>query len=123
MDQTWPYSARHSPPAPTVRLELMRSQVECLVDTGFSGGVLLPFPLFESLGFLSRLVPDPYQAVMPDARRLPLFTARDDVVVGPVNLRTEVHSSPSLNRRLVGRRFLKAFVAVLDGKKEQLTLS
>ncbi len=97
--------------------------VECLVDTGFSGGMLVPFPLFESLGLLSRLVPDAYHAVMPDGRRLPLYTARGEVDAGLAALQTEVHSSPALDRRMVGRRFLNVFVAILDGKKGLLTLS
>lgn len=123
MDPTWPYSADYDPAAPVVRLVLLGVQIECLVDTGFSGGVLVPFPTFESLGLLSRLVPDAYQAVMPDGRRLPLYTAKGQVGVGTASIQTEIQSSPALRRWLVGRGFLKAFVAVLDGKQKLLTLT
>jgi len=55
--------------------------LELVVDTGFAGGVLIPFPLFESLGLLRALSPDSYRAVLPDSRRLRLFTAKEEVAV------------------------------------------
>ncbi len=122
MDLTWKYSPSYSPSAPVIRLELVSTPVDCLVDTGFSGSLLIPFPLFESLGFLSKLSPDTYNAVMPDSRKFPTFTTKEEVTVGSLKMRTEVHSSPALDKRIVGRRFLKAFVAKLDGRSEVLSL-
>ena len=123
MDLTWKYSARYSPSAPVVPLELGGVAVDCAVDTGFSGGVMVTFPLFESLGLLSRLVPEEYQAVMPDSRRVPVYTAQEEVVVGPLRVRTLVHASPRLERKLVGRGFLRSVVATLNGPEERLSLS
>lgn len=122
LDLTWKYSPRYSPSAPVIRLELAGTSLECLVDTGFSGSLLIPFPLFESLGFLSRLSPDTYDAVMPDSRKFGIYTTREEVVVGSLKMATEVHSSPALDKRLVGRRLLMAFVAKLDGRSEVLSL-
>lgn len=122
LDLTWKYNPNYSPSAPVIRLELAGTPVDCLVDTGFSGSLLIPFPLFESLGFLSKLSPDTYNAVMPDLRKFPIYTTKEEVAVGSLRMPMEVHSSPALDKRLVGRRLLKAFVAKLDGRGEVLSL-
>lgn len=92
--------------------------IECAVDTGFSGGLLIPFSLFESLGLLSSLSPHPYSALMPDS----LYTSRGEILLGKIKIPSEVHSSPSLDKKLVGRAFLRALVMMLDGRKEELSL-
>jgi clan AA aspartic protease len=106
-----------------IRLELENMPIECLVDTGFAGGMLVPFSVFESLGLLSALLPHSYNAVMPDTRKVPLYTSRAEVSIGNLKISTEVHSSPSLDRKLVGRAFLVGFVTKLDGSKEEISLS
>ena len=97
--------------------------IECLVDTGFAGGMLVPFSIFESLGLLSRLLPHSYNALMPDTRKVPLYTSIAEVSVGDMRIPTEVHSAPSLDKKLVGRTFLRRFVTRLDGKKEELSIT
>lgn len=97
--------------------------MELAVDTGFSGGVLLPFAVFQSLGLTSRLVPESYAAVLPDSRRIVVYTALSDVTIDSVRISTRVHSSPHLHGRLLGREALRTMVANLDGPKETLTLS
>ena len=123
MDQTWNYSKRFSPSAPVIELKLAGMTLECVVDTGFSGGLMIPFPIFESLGFLSGLVPDEYQAVMPDSRRVPVYTSREEAMAGSSKIVTLVHASPRLDRTLVGRAFLESFVTTLDGPGEILSVS
>jgi len=122
LDLSWKYSIRHSPPAPVMEARLGGFELELVVDTGFAGGVLIPFPLFESLGLLSTLSADSYRAVLPDSRRLRLFTAKEEVTVGKEKMVVEVHATPSIDRKLVGRSFLRSFVAVLDGGGEELEL-
>ncbi len=97
--------------------------LELLVDTGFSGGILLPFQLFQALGLMSRLVPESFTAVLPDSRRVAVYTAVSDVTIESVLISTRVHSAPSLDRRLVGRETLRTMIVTLDGPKETLTLS
>jgi clan AA aspartic protease len=123
LDQSWKYSKAFSPSAPVIALELAGLKLECVVDTGFSGGLMIPFPIFESLGLLSRLVPDEYQAIMPDSRRVSVYTTRDYVVAGSSRIRTLIHASPRLERRLLGRAFLESFVTTLDGPHEVLSVS
>jgi len=123
LDQTWKYSAKFSPSAPAIALELAGMKLECVIDTGFSGGLLVPLSTFESLGLLSALVQDEYLAVMPDSRRVPLYTAREVVTAGSSRVPTLVHAAPTLDRRLVGRAFLQSFVTTLDGPREVVALS
>jgi clan AA aspartic protease len=123
LDLSLKYSARYLPSAPVIRLEMERVPIECLVDTGFSGGLLIPFSLFDSLGLLSRLSPHSYNAVMPDSRRFLLYTSRGEVSLDGIRTSTEVHASPALDKKLVGRTLLRSFVTRLDGRKEELSLS
>ena len=97
--------------------------LECVVDTGFSGGLLIPLSTFESLGLLVDLVPDEYLVVMPDSRKVALYTASEEAAVGSARVHTLVHAASTIDKKLVGREFLRAFVTTLDGPSETLTLS
>lgn len=122
MELKWRYSRRRDPPVPVMELTLERFPVEVAVDTGFDGEVLIPFPLFSSLGFLSALSQDEYSLLLPDSRRLGLYSARCRVEMGDESFETAVHSSPEVEKKLVGRAFLRAFVASLDGGAEELAI-
>jgi predicted aspartyl protease len=122
LDQSWNYNREHIPPAPIVELGLAGFPVELTIDTGFGGGILIPFSLFQSLSLLNALIPDSYHAIMPDSRRVRLYTARAEVNIGSTKLLVDIHSSPLVERKLAGRSFLKSFITVLDGKREKLTL-
>ena len=123
MDQSWKYNTDHYPPAPIVDLILAGFPLQLMVDTGFAGGIVIPFPLFQSLGLLTALTPDSYDAVMPDSRRVRLYTARAEVSLGTAKqFSVDVHSSPFLEKKLLGRLFLRSFTAILDGKKEEFRL-
>ena len=110
------------PPAPIVELTLAGFAIELNVDTGFGGGILIPFSLFQSLGLLSTLGPDTFHAVMPDSRRIRLYTARTDVSLRSFKFQVNVHSSPLLEKKLLGRMFLQMFVVILDGPKKEMKL-
>jgi hypothetical protein len=45
------------------------------------------------------------------------------VRVGSLRMRTLVHASPRVERKLAGRDFLRSLVATLDGPGERLSLS
>jgi predicted aspartyl protease len=122
LDQTWSYSKDYEPSAPVLKVLLQGIPAEFAVDTGFSGTALVPFPLFESAGLQSRMLPDEFTAVMPDLRKIPVLTALGDFVIGDINMQTRVHAAPNLNKKLIGREFLKAFIAVLNGRAEEFTL-
>ncbi len=105
-----------------LRVELLDSTIECIVDSGFAGGILVPFSTFESLGFLSNMSKEEFSAVRPDMRSFPLFTSRGRAKIGPMEIDVDVHSSPALSRSLVGRQFLKNLRAELDGPRRTLTI-
>jgi len=67
--QKWKHDETFTPPAPVVKAKLCGQSVNLLVDTGFSGEVLIPFWMFERMGLLSYLTPDEYYAVMAGARK------------------------------------------------------
>lgn len=122
MDQTWSYSKDYTPDAPVVRVLLEGIPVECAVDTGFSGAVLVPYPLFESAGLASRILADRYKFVMPDLREVPALSALGNLTFGEARIRVRVHSAPGVSKKLVGREFLEWIVATLDGPKKELTV-
>jgi clan AA aspartic protease len=122
LDLTWKYSDEHRPSAPVLKASVREFTVELQIDTGFSGGILLPFQTFQSIGLASRLSPESFAAVLPDARRVPVYTAVSDVTIGSLKLSSRIHSSPLLNKRLIGREALRSMVARLDGPKETLTV-
>lgn len=123
LDLSWQYNTTHSPGVPVVKLEVGGVDIEPIVDTGFSGSLLIPFPLFQSLGLMTKLTANRYSALMPDSRKLLLYTAKEEITIGSLDLEAEIHSSPALDRKLLGRTLLRTFVATLDGKNERLTLS
>ena len=123
MDLTWSYSKAHKPSAPVVRAAIGNLSVELVVDSGFSGGVLLPFPHFQALGLMSRLVPEDFAAVLPDRRKVEAYTAMAQVTMGKASFSTLVHASPMIDKSLLGREALKAMDAKLDGPNEALTFS
>ena len=122
MELSWKYNQRRDPHVPVLELMLEGLSVELAVDTGFDGDVLVPFSLFKSLGLLSALSQDEFSLLLPDSRRLPLYSARCEVKLGNDRFESRVHSSPAVEKRVVGRGFLRSFVASLDGRREELTL-
>jgi predicted aspartyl protease len=106
-----------------VRFLLEGIPVECAVDTGFSGAVLIPYPLFESAGLVSRILADRYKLVMPDLREVPALSALGNLTFGEARIRAKVHAAHGVSKKLVGRHFLEGIVATLDGPKKELTIS
>ena len=105
-----------------IKAELGGSAVEPAADTGFDGDLLVPFRLFTSLGFLAALSPDEFWLSPPDSRRLPLFMPKRQARVGGETLDESDRSSPEMEKRAVGREFLRSFVGVLGGDGEEPTL-
>ena len=54
MDQTWKYSTIFNLSAPVISVELAGATLECFVDTGFSGGLMIPLSTSESLGLMGK---------------------------------------------------------------------
>jgi hypothetical protein len=60
---------------------------------------------------------------MPDSRKMALYTASEEVGAGSSRVRTLIHATPTLDRKLVGRALLQAFVTTLDGPREVVSMS
>jgi predicted aspartyl protease len=96
--------------------------IEAAVDTGFDGGVLIPFPLFSSLGLMKTLSEDEFHLGLPDSRKVSLYSSRRVIRVGGMDVEAYIHSSSEVRRKVVGRELLGPFTTTLDGRKEELTL-
>lgn len=96
--------------------------IAAAVDTGFDGGVLIPFPLFSSLGFMKALSEDEFHLGLPDSKKVSLYSSRRMIRVGGMDVAAYIHSSSEVSRKVVGRELLGSFTAILDGRKEELTL-
>ena len=122
MELSWRYSPRRDPHVPVLVLTLEGFSLELAIDTGFDGSALIPFSLFKSLGLLSAVSGDEAFLVLPDSRRLPLYSAVSRAKLGDAKFEVVVHSSPEVEKKVVGREFLRSFVATLDGGAEEVTL-
>ncbi|PSN99787.1 hypothetical protein B9Q05_11320 [Candidatus Marsarchaeota G2 archaeon ECH_B_1] len=123
MAQKWKYDETFTPPAAVVKAKLCGQSVNLLVDTGFSGGVLIPFWMFERMSLLSYLTPDEYYAVMADTRKIRLYTATGVLTLRSKKHTVNTHSSPYIDKKIVGRDFLKRFLLTLNGPKSELIVS
>lgn len=123
MEQSWQYSKEQNPAAPVITVNILGFSIVLVLDTGFGGGILIPFTLFQSIGLLEVLSLDSFHAVMPDSRRVTLYTAKTNVTLGTTKVLTEIHASPAIEKRLIGRSFVRSFVTILNGKKQMLTIS
>ena len=123
-----PYSREREPPIPVLDIKIFSPfsgdfiEVTAFIDTGFDGGILIPFNLFEKLQL--NLVEEPYpaQGVFPTGLTTSLHEAL--VKVETCNMRFTVHaySTPFINKKLVGRELLNKLILTLNGPKKELEI-
>lgn len=119
------YSKNHKPPAPIIRARIQARKardLELLVDTGFGGGVLIPFHLYEDLGLTLFEVPDKYYGILPTGIPITLHTATANIAIGKLSLKTHIHSHPLIEKQLAGRKLINKLKLLLDGPKEELEI-
>ena len=120
------YSRDYKPSAPRIRATLFTRlgeyKLELIVDTGFSGGILIPYQLYSKLGLALFEVPDRYYGVLPIGVQIPLHTALAEVNIGNLRFKTHIHSHPLLNKKLIGRELLNQMKILLNGPMEELEI-
>ncbi len=114
------YSDQYSPPAPVLHVGIetlngIRHDLELVIDTGFSGGVLLPMETYLELGLSKWEVEDVYYGILPTGRNISLYTAISYIIVGKYRFLIHVHTSPLINKSLAGRELLNRLRLILDG--------
>lgn len=107
---------------PALRLKLMNymgetKETELVVDTGFSGGVLLPWEEYEFFlcGELPRSL---WRSYLTLVGRVPMRTARAIAIVEEVNARFEVYVETPLygrGKKLLGREVINKLTLLLEG--------
>ncbi len=122
------YSEKHSPPAPIIKvgIKTLRHgiyETELLIDTGFSGGILLPFTLYEKLGLTLAEVQDRYYGILPIGVPITLHTAQAKIAINDtVEFETYIHSHPLINKKLAGRQLINKLKILLNGPRKKLEL-
>lgn len=120
------YSRAHKPSAPIIKVTLLTKsgehEIELIVHTGFSGGILIPFSLYLKLGFTLFEVPSKYYGVLPIGIQIPLHTALARIMIGDIVLKVHIHSHPLLNKQLAGREVLNKMKILLNGPAEELEI-
>ncbi len=121
------YSKDYKPSAPRIKALIItakqeKHELELIVDTGFSGGVLIPYSLYEKLGLTLLEVQDKYYGVLPIGIPITLHTALTRVIIGDLVFKVHVHSHPLINKKLAGRELLNKMKILLNGPLEELEI-
>ncbi|RLE62313.1 MAG: hypothetical protein DRJ47_10870 [Thermoprotei archaeon] len=122
------YSKERRPPIPVLEIKIYSpikngyAKIVAYVDTGFDGGILIPFSLYENLGLT--LVEEPHlsHGVFPSGSIIKLHTAVTEIEMAGFKMNTHVYSSPFIHRKLVGREVLNNLILLLNGPQRELEI-
>ena len=78
--------------------------IEALVDTGFSGWLLLSYEIYKKLNSLELPITRKYKGIMGNVE---VYVARANVTIGNLNVDAFIESSPYVEMNLLGREILK----------------
>ena len=91
------------------------------LDTGFSGGLFLPFETYVGLGLQLFELP-PVTAVLATGETVRLSASRAVVVVGRREYPCTVYTTLRASTTLLGLEVLSRLRVTLDGKKQAVTV-
>jgi len=121
-----PYSTVEDPPAPVLVLKVYSPYGDkCLtlsfkVDTGFAGGVLVPYSIYMKLELMLAEEPYPLLGRFATNETIKLYRALTKVELGDKVFQVYVYSSPFIRRKLVGREVLNKLKVLLNGPQQTL---
>ena len=114
---------------PVLKLKLMNymgevREFEFIIDTGFSGGILLPRDEYEffTCGELPRSLWRSYSTLIGV---IPMRTAKAILIIDEAGVRSEVYVETPLygaGRRLLGREVINRLIILLNGLRHNLCL-
>jgi len=121
------YDENIKPPMPKIVAKIWTPkmgdfELELMVDTGFSGEVLIPYHLYDELKLTLLEVPDKYFGILPVGIPIILHTALTEVSIGELKFKVHVHSHPLISKRLAGRKLLNQLKILLNGPKKELEI-
>ncbi|MCD6369289.1 MAG: hypothetical protein J7L38_05795 [Thermoproteales archaeon] len=123
-----PYSRDRRPPIPVLEIKIYSpikneyAKIVAYVDTGFDGGILIPFSLYENLGLMLMEEPHLSRGVFPSGSIIKLHTAVTKIEMAGFKMNTHVYSSPFIRRKLVGREVLNSLILLLNGPQRELEI-
>ncbi len=123
-----PYSGDRRPPIPVLEIKIYSpvkngyAEITAYVDTGFDGGILIPFDLYENLGFVLVEEPRPSRGVFPSGSTIKLHTAVTEIETAGFKMDAHIYSSPFIHRKLVGREVLNNLILLLNGPQTELEI-
>ena len=99
-------------------------EIEFLIDTGYSGSILLNSEIFQLLNYDQISLPEKYwntaETITGEILKMPLTKTR--FKIKHIELDVFVESHELIQENLVGRSFLDNFLTLLDGQQEQISL-
>ncbi len=130
---SWPYNLH---PCLGVRLKTasgeeypLTDEKLVMVDTGYSGEVLLPRNLYQDLGFNMWEEPEPDRFILGDGSSVSMIAARGHLLVPklrsepfPVRIHRILGENQDTNEIIIGVRFIKRFELLLDGPANKVSI-
>jgi len=121
------YNENVKPPIPKIKVKIWTPKIkdyelELVVDTGFSGGILIPYHLYDELKLTLAEVPSRYFGILPVGIPITLHTALTEVSIEKLKFKVHVHSHPLINKKLAGRELVNQLKILLNGPKRELEI-
>ena len=79
-------------------------EIDALVDTGFSGWLLLNHEIYKKLNSLELPITRKYRGIIGNVE---VYVARANIIIGNLNVDAFIESSPYVEMNLIGRELLK----------------
>ncbi|RLE93274.1 MAG: clan AA aspartic protease [Thermoprotei archaeon] len=121
-----PYSTAEDPPVPVLVLKVYSPYddksltLTFKVDTGFAGGILVPYDIYLKLELMLAEEPYPLVGRFVTGNTIKLYRAFTKIELENKILYAYVYSSPYIRKKLVGREILNKLKILLDGPQQVL---
>lgn len=121
------YDESLKPSIPKIKIKIWTPRVrdyelELMVDTGFSGGVLIPYRLYNELKLTLIEEQNKYLGILPVGIPIVLHTALTEARIRNFTFEIHVHSNPLIDKKLAGRELLNSMKILLNGPKKELEI-
>ncbi len=124
-----PYSMGEEPPVPVLTLRVYSPGgdknlvLTFRVDTGFAGGITLPYDIYLRLGLTLAEEPYPVIGRFVTGSTVKLYRAYTKVELeGKTVFYVYAYSSPYITKKLIGREFLNKLMLLLNGPQKTLEI-
>jgi len=124
-----PYSVNEEPPIPVLTLKVYSPSgdknivLTFKVDTGFAGGIILPYDIYAKLELTIAEEPYPLIGRFATGSAIKLYRAYTKVELEErAVFHVYAYSSPYIAKKLIGREFLNKLKLLLNGPQKTLEI-